>query len=56
MTDSTVGSEAATPRARERRLTGRDQPAHPALKANLLMVGVVVVVVLLAVLSAVGSR
>lgn len=34
----------------------RDRPAHPALKANLLMAGVVLLLILLAVSSTVGGR
>ncbi len=45
----------------ERELGGRslphgDRPAHPALKANLLMAGVVILLILLAVSSTVGGR
>jgi len=35
---------------------GRDRPAHPTMKANLLMAGVVLLLILLAVSSTVGGR
>ncbi len=40
----------------DRRQIRREQPAHPALKANLLMAAVVVLLLMLAVLSTVGAR
>lgn len=39
-----------------RPLVRGDRPAHPALKANLLMAGVVILLILLAVSSTVGGR
>ena len=40
----------------DRRNIHRGQPAHPALKLNLLMAAVVVLLLMLAVLSTVGAR
>lgn len=34
---------------------GQERPTHPVLKANLLMVGVVLLLLILAVLSTVGT-
>lgn len=53
MTNETVGSKTVKQEPVDRR---REQPAHPALKANLLMAGVVLLLLILAVASTVGAR
>jgi hypothetical protein len=53
MTNETVGSKTVK---REPVDLCREQSSHPALKANLLMAGVVLLLLLLAVASTVGAR
>ncbi len=53
MTNETVGSKTVKQEQVDRR---REQLAHPALKAHLLMAGVVVLLLILAVASTVGAR
>lgn len=53
MSNQTVGSKTVKQNQVDR---GRAQPAHPALKANLLMAGVVLLLLILAVASTVGAR
>nr|MBP8211209.1 hypothetical protein [Ilumatobacteraceae bacterium] len=53
MSNQTVGSKTVKQNQVDR---GREQPAHPALKANLLMAGVVLLLLILAVASTVGAR
>lgn len=52
MSNETVGSKPVKQKQVDRR---REQPAHPALKANLLMAGVVFLLILAAA-STVGGR
>ncbi|MGE0309862.1 MAG: hypothetical protein AB7Q27_29350 [Acidimicrobiia bacterium] len=53
MSNETVGSKTVKQKQGDR---GREQPAHPALKANLLMTGVVLLLWILAAASTVGGR
>lgn len=53
MSNETVGSKTVKQKHVDQR---RERPAHPALKANLLMAGVVLLLLILAVASTVGTR
>jgi len=53
MTNETVGPKMIEQERADRR---REQPAHPALKANLLMAGVVLLQLILGMASTVGAR
>ena len=53
MSSETVGSKTVKQKQVDR---AREQPVHPALKANLLMVGVVLLLLILAAASTVGAR
>lgn len=53
MSNEPVGSKPVKQNQVDR---GRERPAHPALKANLLMAGVVLLLLILAVASMVGAR